>query len=272
MLHTSGFPRAPLGPPEWADREGRARRVREVAAQLGARHRVRVPPDLGALGARRAHRAGLGQRLPRLRPRAGHRAARPAARASASRAASRRHRRAGRGAASRRRPTSSRRSFGVRELPVTEVTDDALLVVQPARRSAPSACPAGAASRPRPTSRSSTRRCSTTPASSGTPTCSPTPPAGCATRSPSCWRWARPPTAPSASSSPATTATPTGAGSGTTQSPRTFGHNGAGGQIAWADPDSGLSFGYVTNGRDRNPIREGRRSIGISSRAAVSAG
>ena len=61
-------------------------------------------------------------------------------------------------------------------------------------------------------------------------------------------------------------------GFGHTQSPRTFGHNGAGGQIAWADPESGLSFSYVTNGRDVNPIREGRRSIGISSRAAVCAG
>jgi CubicO group peptidase (beta-lactamase class C family) len=60
-------------------------------------------------------------------------------------------------------------------------------------------------------------------------------------------------------------------GFGHTQSPRTFGHNGAGGQIAWADPDSGLSFCYVTNGRDLNPIREGRRGIGLSSRAAVCA-
>jgi CubicO group peptidase (beta-lactamase class C family) len=60
-------------------------------------------------------------------------------------------------------------------------------------------------------------------------------------------------------------------GFGHTQSPRTFGHNGAGGQIAWADPESGLSFCYLTNGRDVNPIREGRRSIGISSRAAVCA-
>jgi hypothetical protein len=32
------------------------------------------------------------------------------------------------------------------------------------------------------------------------------------------------------------------------------------------------SFCYLTNGRDVNPIREGRRSIGISSRAAVCAG
>src|SRR5436309_9585824 len=61
-------------------------------------------------------------------------------------------------------------------------------------------------------------------------------------------------------------------GFGHTQSPRTFGHHGAGGQIAWADPESGLSFCYLTNGRDVNPIREGRRSIGISSRAAVCAG
>ncbi len=60
-------------------------------------------------------------------------------------------------------------------------------------------------------------------------------------------------------------------GFGHTQSSRTFGHNGAGGQIAWADPESGLSFCYLTNGRDLNPIREGRRSIGISSRAAVCA-
>jgi CubicO group peptidase (beta-lactamase class C family) len=60
-------------------------------------------------------------------------------------------------------------------------------------------------------------------------------------------------------------------GFGHTQSPGTFGHNGAGGQIAWADPESGLSFCYLTNGRDVNPIREGRRSIGISSRAAVCA-
>jgi CubicO group peptidase (beta-lactamase class C family) len=60
-------------------------------------------------------------------------------------------------------------------------------------------------------------------------------------------------------------------GFGHTQSPRTFGHNGAAGQIAWADPESGISFCYLTNGRDLNPIREGRRGIGISSRAAVCA-
>ncbi|HMG45087.1 MAG TPA: serine hydrolase domain-containing protein [Acidimicrobiales bacterium] len=58
-------------------------------------------------------------------------------------------------------------------------------------------------------------------------------------------------------------------GFGHTQSPRTFGHNGAGGQIAWADPDSGLSFCYLTNGNDLHELRQPRRGIGISSRAAV---
>jgi CubicO group peptidase (beta-lactamase class C family) len=57
-------------------------------------------------------------------------------------------------------------------------------------------------------------------------------------------------------------------GMGHTVSPATFGHNGAGGQIAWADPATGLSFVYLTNGLDRNVLREWRRSSGLSSRAA----
>ncbi|MFN8041627.1 MAG: serine hydrolase domain-containing protein [Acidimicrobiales bacterium] len=52
-------------------------------------------------------------------------------------------------------------------------------------------------------------------------------------------------------------------------SPRTYGHDGAGGQIACIDPDSGLSIGYLTNGLDNNPIRDGRRKIGVASRAAA---
>ncbi|MSP77983.1 MAG: class A beta-lactamase-related serine hydrolase [Dehalococcoidia bacterium] len=35
---------------------------------------------------------------------------------------------------------------------------------------------------------------------------------------------------------------------GSKVSPQTIGHGGAGGQIAWGDPVSGLSFGFVTNG------------------------
>ena len=57
-------------------------------------------------------------------------------------------------------------------------------------------------------------------------------------------------------------------GFGHTQSPATFGHNGAGGQIGWVDPESGLSFAYVTNGLDRHALRQGRRSVALSSIAA----
>lgn len=60
-------------------------------------------------------------------------------------------------------------------------------------------------------------------------------------------------------------------GFGHTNSEHAFGHNGAGGQIAWADPATGISVGYCTNGHDRNSMREGRRGVGISSRAAACA-
>ncbi|MCU1428460.1 MAG: penicillin-binding protein beta-lactamase class [Actinomycetia bacterium] len=58
-------------------------------------------------------------------------------------------------------------------------------------------------------------------------------------------------------------------GFGHTVSPRAFGHNGAGGQIAWADPETGVSFCYFTNGLDENIIRQTRRTSGIASRAAT---
>ena len=57
-------------------------------------------------------------------------------------------------------------------------------------------------------------------------------------------------------------------GFGRRVSPRTFGHNGAGGQLAWADPESGLSFAYLTNGLDRHEIRQPRRGTALSSLAA----
>lgn len=60
-------------------------------------------------------------------------------------------------------------------------------------------------------------------------------------------------------------------GFGRTVGPRAFGHGGVAGQIAWADPDSGLSFAYLTNGRDRHIIREARRGVALSSLAAVCA-
>jgi CubicO group peptidase (beta-lactamase class C family) len=57
-------------------------------------------------------------------------------------------------------------------------------------------------------------------------------------------------------------------GMGKTVSAATFGHNGAGGQIAWADPETGLSFVYLTNGMDQHVLRQARRGTAIASRAA----
>jgi CubicO group peptidase (beta-lactamase class C family) len=57
-------------------------------------------------------------------------------------------------------------------------------------------------------------------------------------------------------------------GMGRTVSPRAFGHNGAAGQIAWGDPATGLSFAYLTNGIDRNIIRQYRRGTAVASLAA----
>lgn len=60
-------------------------------------------------------------------------------------------------------------------------------------------------------------------------------------------------------------------GFGRTNSPESFGHPGFGGQTAWADPATGISFAYLTNGFDRNDIREGRRQVALSSLAAACA-
>lgn len=54
-------------------------------------------------------------------------------------------------------------------------------------------------------------------------------------------------------------------GLGRTVSPGAFGHNGAGGQLAWADPATGLSLGYTTNGYDRHAVRQPRRGTSIGS-------
>jgi CubicO group peptidase (beta-lactamase class C family) len=56
-------------------------------------------------------------------------------------------------------------------------------------------------------------------------------------------------------------------GFGRTNSPESFGHPGFGGQLGWADPATGISFAYVTNGFDRNDLREGRRSVALCSLA-----
>jgi CubicO group peptidase (beta-lactamase class C family) len=58
-------------------------------------------------------------------------------------------------------------------------------------------------------------------------------------------------------------------GFGHTTSPRAFGHGGAGGQIAWADPGSGVSFAWLTNGLDRHQLRQWRRTSSIASKAGA---
>jgi CubicO group peptidase (beta-lactamase class C family) len=57
-------------------------------------------------------------------------------------------------------------------------------------------------------------------------------------------------------------------GFGKTNSPLTYGHSGAGGQLAWIDPATGISLGYCTSGHDRNALRRARRGVAISSFAA----
>ena len=60
-------------------------------------------------------------------------------------------------------------------------------------------------------------------------------------------------------------------GMGKTVSAGTVGHNGAKGQIAWGDPATGLSLGYCTNGLDEHFIRENRRTAAIASLAGLCA-
>jgi CubicO group peptidase (beta-lactamase class C family) len=61
-------------------------------------------------------------------------------------------------------------------------------------------------------------------------------------------------------------------GMGRTVSPLAVGHNGAKGQIAWGDPTTGLSFGYCTNGLDEHFLRESRRTTALASHAGNCAG
>ncbi len=60
-------------------------------------------------------------------------------------------------------------------------------------------------------------------------------------------------------------------GFGKTTSPQAVGHGGAAGQIGWADPVSGLSLGYCTNGIDANILRQARRGVALSSLAGACA-
>lgn len=50
--------------------------------------------------------------------------------------------------------------------------------------------------------------------------------------------------------------------------PRAFGASGLGGQLGWADPDSGLSFCFLTNGLDRDQVAAFIRANKLSTYAA----
>jgi CubicO group peptidase (beta-lactamase class C family) len=49
--------------------------------------------------------------------------------------------------------------------------------------------------------------------------------------------------------------------------PRAFGASGASGQVAWADPDTGLSFCYLTNGLEADQVKAFMRSSSLSTLA-----
>src|SRR6185312_12315797 len=53
-------------------------------------------------------------------------------------------------------------------------------------------------------------------------------------------------------------------GFGRGNSPQAFGAQGVGGQIAWADPVSGLSFCYLTNGLDADVVGSFTRSAKLA--------
>jgi CubicO group peptidase (beta-lactamase class C family) len=63
--------------------------------------------------------------------------------------------------------------------------------------------------------------------------------------------------------------TPVIRGLGSIAAPSTFGHGGAGSSYSWADPESGLSFTYLTNSRSEEPWHS-RRLDQISTLAHAS--
>ena len=270
MLHTGGLPARAARAAAVVDAAGPAGGLRPMAAELGAGHVVRVPPDVGALGAVRASstrvtghdyrdvvaaqrhdagRAAAGAR-PRSRGAGRHRPARHRRgtghtggdQGGVRRRQPARHRGHPRGAARVQRPGQrrhrrarrGRRHAGLRPRPVLPGA-----VAQPGRDV------------------EARRR-------------SPMPRRWCATASPNGGPASRP-TAASACCWPATTATATSAAWAAPSRRGAFGHNGAGGQLAWADPATGLSLGYCTNGLDQHVVREPRRGTAISSLAGVCA-
>jgi CubicO group peptidase (beta-lactamase class C family) len=58
-------------------------------------------------------------------------------------------------------------------------------------------------------------------------------------------------------------------GMGSHVSAQAFGHQGIGGQVAWGDPVSGISFCLLTNGIDANPLRSAQLCAAASNRAGA---
>lgn len=52
-----------------------------------------------------------------------------------------------------------------------------------------------------------------------------------------------------------------------TCSPRAFGHMGAAGQVSWADPETGISFVFLTNGAQQDAGRQGANGFRLSTLA-----
>jgi len=50
-------------------------------------------------------------------------------------------------------------------------------------------------------------------------------------------------------------------GLGSLGSPRTFGHGGVGSSYCWADPESGVSFAYLSNSRIPDPWHSHRMDL-----------
>jgi CubicO group peptidase (beta-lactamase class C family) len=58
-------------------------------------------------------------------------------------------------------------------------------------------------------------------------------------------------------------------GMGKSVSALAFGHQGVGGQVAWSDPQSGISFCLLTNGLDANPLRSARLCSALNNLAGA---
>jgi CubicO group peptidase (beta-lactamase class C family) len=56
---------------------------------------------------------------------------------------------------------------------------------------------------------------------------------------------------------------------GQANSPRSFGHAGAHMHVGWADPETGLSFAYATSGIDTDVMKEAVRGLRLSNLAAA---